>query len=199
MEARFESPDGTTVLRLGKENDLSRDLLLSFEGTGRAVPSWFGEIVKEIVSAKMMNASQRVLYLVILTWAPVLLPPMAVSWAIASGGWQLNAPAVLLLYLAGFAWFVYAIFASTIVRFIRASSMRVTPLFAAIPRPQPVSLPSPSQLVPLRLRELRAEAKVALSSGWLAFKQSDHQFNAVLISGVALVVSTLTLLFEVAK
>lgn len=197
MEARFESSEGAAVLTLGKDRELDRNLLLSFEGIGEAVPSWFDEIVKEIVSAKLMNAGMRVIYLVMLTWVPVLLPPIAASWAIASGRWQLGVPALLFLYIAGFAWFVYAIFAPTIVRFIRASSLRVTPLFGAVP--QPVALPSPSRLVPMYFRELRQEARVALKAGWLTFRQSDHQFNAVLISAMALIVATLALLLDFFK
>ncbi|MEE6257983.1 hypothetical protein [Plantactinospora sonchi] len=199
MEARFESPDGTAFLTLGKDRDLSRDLLLRFEGVEGAVPSWFDVIVREIVSAKMLNAAQREFYLLCLTWAPVLLPPIAVPWAVATGRLPGPEASTLLALLMGAVWIAYVAFASTITGFIRASSLRVRPLFAAVSRRRPVTVPSPSQLVPSRLKDFRAEVMVAFKSGWLAFRQSDHQFNAVLIALMALVVSLATLIVEISK
>ncbi|WP_231933413.1 hypothetical protein [Micromonospora coxensis] len=198
LEARFESPGGAAVLTLGKDRDLSRDLVLSFEGAEEGVPSWFDDIVRGMISAKLFNAGQREIYLLGLAWAPVFLPPIAVPWAIATG--RLSSMGIsAVLWFGGFAWLAYAVFAPTIARFIRASSLRVTPLFAAVPWPQPANVTSPFRLIPLRLREFRTEVKIAFKSGWLAFRQSDHQFNAVLVSLVALVVALVSLIVDVSK
>jgi hypothetical protein len=198
MEARVESSDGIAVLTSGNEGELSRNLILRFDGTVDHVPSWFDEIVKEIVSAKLLNAGQREFYLLCLAWVPVFLPPIVVPWAVASGRLSFGA-LPLLLMLAGVAWIAYTVWTPTIARFIRASSLRVTPLFTGVLRPQTVTHLPLSDLASSRIREFRAEAKVALKSGWSAFRQSDHQFNAVLIAIIALVVSVMTLIVEISN
>lgn len=190
MEASFESPDGTMILTLGKDRDLRRDLLLSFEGSAGDVPVWFDEIVKALISARLLNAGQREFYLVCLAWTPVFSPVALVPWAITSGYFTKFGPlALLLAVVAAVGWLAYTVFAPTIARFIRASSLRVSPAFASNILPQSIKIPSPSQIIALRLRELRTEMRSALRNGWLAFRQSDHQFNSVLVGLVALVVS----------
>ena len=189
MEVRFLSSEGTFVLTLGKDRDLRRDLMLSFEGPGSEVPAWFEEIVRTIVSARLMNAGQREFYLLCLTWAPVLSPLAVVPWAIAPGRLSSLGPFALLLVVAAVGWLAYTVSAPTVARFVRASSLRVRPAFVSIVRPQLIiNVPSPSRVIAIRLRELRTEVKASLKDGWLAFRHGDHQFNGVLIALVALVV-----------
>jgi hypothetical protein len=198
LEARFESPDGVAVLTLGKDRDLGRDLVLTFEGVEADVPSWFHDIVRGLMSARLFNTGLREICLLALAWLPVFLPPAAVSWAIATGRLSsLEFGAVL--WFGGFAWLAYALFAPTVARLVRASSLRVSPLCAAVPRPQPAAVGSPSRPGSFRLEGFRAEAKIALKNGWLAFRQSDHQFNAVLVSLVALIVALVSLIVDVSR
>jgi hypothetical protein len=194
LEAIFESPDGVAKLTLGKDGDLSRNLILSFDGVTGSVPPWFNDIVSKIVAARLYNAGIRELLLLLAAWAPVVLPPIWVPWAAASG--RLSHPIwPLVLYLGGFTWFIYAVWAPTIARFVRASSMRVRPLFTDLLRPQlqlqPLSRVPKSKLVSSRLKEFRAELKVALRRGWVVFRQSDRQF---IVSLLALLVAMAALI-----
>jgi len=196
MEASFESPDGTMILTLGKDRDLRRDLLLSFEGSAGHVPVWFDEIVKAIISARLFNAGQREIYLLSLAWAPVLSPVGLVPWVITSGYFT-NFGLLAFLLVAAFGWLAYTVFAPTIARFIRASSLRVSPAFASKIVPKSIKISLPSQIIALRLSELRSEMGSALKNGWLAFRQSDHQFNSVLVGLMALVVSLVSAIVSV--